>query len=182
MKLSDNIKEKLEKNNIYDNSDNELVYIDSKILVNFLFDKNINCNKKLEIINIFASLNQVDDIIMEDVIVPFLINNKCSHNTIFLKFLYQNYKILEKINIKKYFPNILKDEKISSKIFFNAFDNNFIEIDVIIEHILYKNLPLYINKKNKLCTIENGIETSTKTKVNKKEVLNTIEILKKNIP
>ena len=182
--INDNdIKEDI-KNNIDEKyQDSELITISTKVLIDFLDDDKISLYEKEEFINMFASLDEVDEVIMDDVIIYFLTNEKfeLSYRIIsFEKFLKKSYKILEKIDIKKYFPKVINFKNISSKVFFDAFDNNFISLNVLIEHIQYKTLSLYINMEHKLCTIENGELIKSEREVDK-NILNILPDAKESL-
>jgi len=88
---------------------------------------------------------------------------------------FERSDILE-IDVKKFFSEIFIKQS-SIKSFFYAFDNNYIELDLLIQNAFHNIVPLYL-RNNKLHTIENGKEISTQREVDE-ETLNEIKMLLK---
>ena len=65
-------------------------------------------------------------------------------------------------------------KKSSIENLFKAFDNNYIQLDMIIENIFFNKLPIYL-KYNKLYTIYENREISTERKVNLKKIKKRID-------
>jgi len=83
--------------------------------------------------------------------------------------------ILKELDIRNYFPEIFI-ENATVKSFFVAYNNDYINLEMLIRNIFHKKLPIFI-KDNKLFTIYKNQELQTQRKV----CLEDIEKVKRKI-
>ncbi len=67
---------------------------------------------------------------------------------------------------------------IKIEVLFQAYDKGYDISTIILSNLIFSNKPLYINKNNQLCTIENGKEISTQREVDE-TTLNEIKMILK---
>ena len=153
------------------------------MLIEFINDKSIDGMIRYSVITSLITLDDRDKVI--DAIMPFAKRSLGIGDLKILDLLFKDSpiakhkNIFQKVNLEKYANFIIKEGFLES--FFEAFDNKYIDIDMLIEKVLYdSSVPLYI-KNNFLYTVVNGKEISTQREIDKSILDITIkEIMDKN--
>jgi len=145
-------------------------------LINILEDKDKDFDIRVELIQLLINIRTFKEIIIHKLI--FLINENISNSShewygrdLFKSLdilISQDYNILTQINIKKFYSkNFIS--YISTKTFFYALNNNYIDLEILIENVIHHHLPIYIKNK-KLCTIYENKEIQTQREVTLEEI------------